>query len=61
MIMPQISREELTQIRKDDQDMESFLHDMANKSDDEFVMRLAERFSKLTRKAHDRLHWTGAE
>jgi|TARA_A200000159_G_scaffold160944_1_gene181922 hypothetical protein len=59
--MPQISREELTQIRKDDQDMESFLHDMANKSDDEFVMRLAERFSKLTRKAHDRLHWTGAE
>lgn len=59
--MPQISREDLAKIRKDDQDMESFLHDMANKSDDEFVMRLAERFSKLTRKAHDRLHWTGAE
>jgi len=56
-----MSREDLEKIRKDDHDMEQFLRDMADKSDDEFVMRLAERFSKLTHKAHDRLHWTGAE
>lgn len=60
-MMKNASKEDIAKIRKEDNDMESFLHNMASKSDDEFVMKLAERFSKLTRKAHDRLHWTGAE
>mgnify|MGYP003976054081 CR=1 FL=1 len=59
--MKNLSKDEIAKIRKEDNDMESFLHNLAHRSGDEFAMKLAERFSKLTRKAHDRLHWTGAE
>ena len=50
-----------TEVRKTDGEFESFLHNLASKEGSEFVMRVAERFSQLARKAHDRKHWTGHE
>lgn len=50
-----------TQIRKKDGELESFLHNLAARENSEIVSRVAERFSQLARKAHDRKHWTGHE
>ena len=50
-----------TAIIKQDSLMESHLHNLAAQSDGELMSRIAERFSKLARAAHNRKHWTGHE
>jgi hypothetical protein len=50
-----------TDIIKEDTLMESHLHNLASQSEGELMSKIAERFSKLTRAAHNRKHWTGSE
>ena len=50
-----------TEIRETDGEMEIFLHDLARKENSDFIRRVADRFSDLTKKAHNRKHWTGHE
>lgn len=50
-----------TEIIKSDALMESHLHNLAANSEGELMSRIAERFSKLARAAHNRKHWTGHE
>ena len=50
-----------TDIIKEDTLMESHLHNLAANSEGDLMSRIAERFSKLARTAHNRKHWTGHE
>jgi hypothetical protein len=50
-----------TEIRRIDSKMEIFLHDLARREDNEFIQRIANRFTTLSTKAHSRKHWTGSE
>ena len=50
-----------TEVRETDGEMEIFLHDLARKENSEYIRRVADRFAKLTKTAHNRKHWTGHE
>lgn len=50
-----------TKQQEKDAKIQTFLNDLAKKTQDDFIQSVADRFNELSTAAHDRKHWKGSE